>query len=207
MRKRVIKLLKSFYTVTQDNNRKTDIATRMVLRMMDEDDSVKELATKTIEELWFPSTNPAPAIARGRSVSANHLSSDKHLLLAKVIVIMGTAAHFKDRQSPLEDLLHKIVAEKSENEVAALHGRYSEICETLIDGLVDATDLPGFVSPSSLDLVLYPNVCWKDCSQLYQDHLSVHFCISPCSFRHERIDTTSIPQECFDSEQIYSLCG
>lgn len=118
------------------------------MRMTDEDDSVKELATKTIEELWFPSTISVPVATRNRSTSANF--TDKNAVLAKVTVIMGAAAHFKDRQSPLEDLLHKIMAEKSDSEVAALHGRYSEICETLIDGLVDATDLPGFVSSISI---------------------------------------------------------
>lgn len=154
----MIKLLKSFYTVTQDNSRKTDIAIRMVCRMMDEDDTVKELATKTIEELWFPSTSAqaSTTTTRGRSAAstAHQVSSssankdDKNAILAKVVVIMGTAAQFKDRQNPLEDLLHKIITaeNKSESEVAGLRRKYEEICETLIDGLVDATDLPGFVS-------------------------------------------------------------
>ncbi|KXN83113.1 Protein rad9 [Leucoagaricus sp. SymC.cos] len=144
VRKRVIKLLKSFYSVTQDTSRKTDIAFRMVLRMMDEDDTVKELATKTIEELWFPNASITTATTRGRSAANSQQANDKNATLAKVAVIMGTAAQFKDRSSPLEDLLHKIIAEKPETEVQALHSRYSEICETLIDGLVDATDMPGF---------------------------------------------------------------
>lgn len=63
----------------------------------------------------------------------------------KVAVIMGTSTHFKDRQSPLEDLLHKIVADKEGIEIHTLRACYAEICETLIDGLVDASDLPGFV--------------------------------------------------------------
>jgi hypothetical protein len=114
--------------------------------MMDEDDTVKELAIKTIEELWFPTTSATTVNTRTKSASVDHNRSDKNSILAKVIVIMGTAAHFKERQSPLEDLLHKIMAEKPENEVPALHTRYSEICETLIDGLVDAADISGFVS-------------------------------------------------------------
>jgi cohesin loading factor subunit SCC2 len=63
---------------------------------------------------------------------------------------MGTSANFKDRQSPLEDILHKIMADKDGNEASSLHARYAEICEALIDGLVDASDLPGFVSTASL---------------------------------------------------------
>ncbi|RXW23420.1 hypothetical protein EST38_g2453 [Candolleomyces aberdarensis] len=140
VRKRVIKLLKSFYGVTDDTQRKIDVSTRLVLRMMDEDDTVKELATKTIEELWFPSAPIASAMKK----SGHQSNQDKSALLTKVSVIMGTSANFKDRQSPLEDILHKIMAEKQGNEAASLHERYTDICETLIEGLVDATDLPGF---------------------------------------------------------------
>lgn len=147
MRKRVIKLLKQFYSVTHDNARRIDIATRLVLRMLDEDDSVKDLSIKTIEELWFSSTVALPLNTKSRNASiCNSQDKDKMQLLTKVAVIMGTSANFKDRQSPLEDVLHKIMADKEGNEASALHARYAEICGTLIDGLVDASDLPGFVS-------------------------------------------------------------
>jgi cohesin loading factor subunit SCC2 len=143
VRKRVIKLLKSFYPITTDA-RRIDIATRLVLRMLDEDDTVKDLAIKTIEELWFPPL-PLPSAMKGRSAAPAANPHDKAALISKVLVIMGTSAQFKDRQSPLEDLLHKIMAEKEGNEKSSLHARYGEICEALIDGLVDASDLPGFV--------------------------------------------------------------
>lgn len=138
VRKRVIKLLKAYYTVTDERNARIDICTRIVLRMLDEDDTVKDLAIKTVEEMWF--MNPTLASKGGSSLI------DKSELLTKVTIIMGVAAQFnKDRQSPLEDVLHRIMADKSDNDKAALHQRYVEVCETLIDGLVDASDLPGFV--------------------------------------------------------------
>ncbi|KAJ6584574.1 hypothetical protein B0H19DRAFT_980202 [Mycena capillaripes] len=140
VRKRVIKLLKAFYAVTEDNDRKIDIAKRLVMRMQDEDDTVKELAIKTIEELWFPVILPSALKSRG-VVAA---SQDNGPLLSKVAVIMGTSAQFSDRQSPLEDILHQIIAEKQGNDAAYIHARYTEVCEALIDGLVDASDLPGF---------------------------------------------------------------
>lgn len=112
--------------------------------MLDEDDTVKDLAIKTIEELWFPSIAAPSAMKSRPGVSASNMQ-DKGPLLTKVAVIMGTSANFKDRQSPLEDVLHKIMVDKSGHEAASLHSRYAEICETLIDGLVDASDLPGFV--------------------------------------------------------------
>ncbi|KAG6853818.1 hypothetical protein C0991_001064 [Blastosporella zonata] len=142
VRKRVIKLLKSFYSVTEDPTRRIDIATRIVLRMLDEDETVRDLALKTIEELWFPATTLPSAMKSKPSSSST--SQEKGPLLTKVAVIMGTSANFKDRQSPLEDLLHKIMVDKSGSDATSLHLRYTEICETLIDGLVDASDLPGF---------------------------------------------------------------
>ncbi|KAJ7903762.1 hypothetical protein B0H14DRAFT_2666173 [Mycena olivaceomarginata] len=152
VRKRVIKLLKAYYAVVDDNDRKTDICTRLVMRMVDEDDTVKDLAIKTIEELWFP-VILASALKSQKGVTTNQ---DKSSLLSKVAVIMGTSAKFSDRQSPLEDILHQIIAEKQGNEAAALHARYTEICEALIDGLVDASDLPGFVSSTRIPRFLVP---------------------------------------------------
>ncbi|TFK39055.1 hypothetical protein BDQ12DRAFT_682942 [Crucibulum laeve] len=143
VRKRVIKLLKSFYNVTSDNSRRVDIMTRLVLRMLDEDDTVKELAIKTIEDLWFPAL-PLPSAMKPKLGMPVANPLDKDSLQSKVAVIMGTSANFKDRQSPLEDVLHKIMAEKEGSEATSLHTRYAEICGTLIDGLVDASDLPGF---------------------------------------------------------------
>ena len=110
--------------------------------MLDEDEAIKDLAIKSIEELWFPPL-PLQSALKNRSTTCDPL--DKTTLLSKVSVIMGTAANFKDRQSPLEDMLHKIMADKEGTEKSSLHSRYGEICEALIDGLVDASDLPGFV--------------------------------------------------------------
>ena len=161
VRKRVIKLLKSFYgVISDDNTRRIDIATRIVLRMLDEDESVRDLAIKSIEELWFPTASAPPVAAKSRNVHSSSIQ-DKGPLLSKVAVIMGTSANFKDRQSPLEDMLHKIMAEKSGADAASLHARYAEICETLIDGLVDASDLPGFVRTLS-DFHLMLNIHYLD---------------------------------------------
>ena len=113
--------------------------------MFDEDDTVKDLSIKTLEELWFPSTTCQPALLKLRNATQGSDQHDKTQLLNKVSVIMGVAASFRDRQSPLEDVLHKIMASKEDADAGQLHARYSEICETLIDGLVDASELPGFV--------------------------------------------------------------
>jgi len=145
----VIKLLRSFYGITDDIKRRTDICTKLVLRMFDEDDTVKDLSIKTLEELWFPNTTSQPALQKLRNTQGPD-PHDKTQLLNKVSVIMGVAASFRDRQSPLEDVLHKVMASKEDADAGQLHARYSEICEALIDGLVDASELPGFVRGSPL---------------------------------------------------------
>lgn len=120
-----------------------DICTRLVLRMLDEDETVKDLAIKTIEELWFHDN------AAGVSLQKAQVVSPKADLLSKVTVIMGVSSNFKDKQSPLEDLLHQIMSDKNASEKSDLRTRYTEICEALIDGLVDASELPGFVSTTT----------------------------------------------------------
>lgn len=139
----MIKLLKSFYSVTNETSRRIDIGTKLVLRMTDEDDTVKDLAVKTMEELWFQNMTSLVSGMKGKPPIPNN-PNDKGPLLSKVAVIMGVSANFKDRQSPLEDMLHKIVADK-DGDASHLRASYAEICEALIDGLVDASDLPGFV--------------------------------------------------------------
>jgi cohesin loading factor subunit SCC2 len=133
--------LKLFYSVTDDINRRIDICTKLVMRMLDEDTTVKELAIKTIEDLWFQDV----ASNGQRPRSSTNIAHDKLQLLSKVTVIMAVSGNFKDRQSPLEDMLHRIMIDKDDNDALQLRERYVEICDTLIDGLVDASDLPGFV--------------------------------------------------------------
>jgi cohesin loading factor subunit SCC2 len=145
VRKRVMKLLKSFYAVTDQRGCQIDICTKMVLRMFDEDDTVKDLAIKTLDEMWF--TEPAGVLQKPWS-SAHQHSDDKSRIFSKTAVIMGVSANFKDRQSPLEEILHKIMAGKTGSDASALHARYTEVCAMLMDGLIDC--MPGFVSVSSI---------------------------------------------------------
>lgn len=134
----MIKLLKSFYEASDDTGHRIDICTKLMMRWFDEDPSIKELAVKTLEELWF---HDPSAAGQKRERSKAEISST-------VAVIMGVLAGFRERQSPLEDILHKMMVEKQESDIVFLRSRCVEICDMLIDGLVDASDVPGFVSPS-----------------------------------------------------------
>ncbi|KAF6755969.1 protein rad9 [Ephemerocybe angulata] len=82
---------------TDDTARKIDTSTRLVLRMLDEDDTVKDLAIKTVEELWFP---PAPlqSAMKGKAGQANR---DKSALLTKVSVIHGDVGQLQQESCDL----------------------------------------------------------------------------------------------------------
>jgi cohesin loading factor subunit SCC2 len=145
VRKRVIKLMKSFYDVISDRDQRIDICSKIVYRVTDDDDGVKDLAVKTVEELWFNSSNSGTS-SKSRS-SSDVVSQDKSQLLGTISIIMGVCAVFKERQASLEEVLYKIMSDKEANSDASpLLARYKEICEALIDGLVDDSDIPGFVS-------------------------------------------------------------
>jgi cohesin loading factor subunit SCC2 len=154
VRKRVIKLLKSFYGVSDNASHRINISTRLILRMLDDDETVRDLAIKAMEELWFQGDISSTCLQKSRSSVPTGNRHDKGPLLAKVAVIMGVSANFRDRQSPLEEMLRKIMVDKDGKEASLLHASYAEICGTLIDGLVDASDLPGFVRSSSVIILL-----------------------------------------------------
>ncbi|KAL4249287.1 Sister chromatid cohesion protein [Abortiporus biennis] len=104
VRKRVIKLMKSFYAVTQDANTRTDICHRLVVRYGDEEESVKDLAVKTIEELWFHDTSP---VGNQRTKSISNGPSQE--LMDRITVIVGVVFRLKERPSLVEDVLRSIM--------------------------------------------------------------------------------------------------
>lgn len=135
--------------MTEALPRKIDICSKIILRMLDEDDTVKvskslqsnlktseflfylqELAIKTIEELWF---SPQTSVKQVDTNPANL----KRQQTATVSVIIGVCGYFKDRQSPLDDLLNKILSSKDGSENSLLQNRFSELVDALIDGLID----------------------------------------------------------------------
>jgi cohesin loading factor subunit SCC2 len=138
VRKRVLKLLRNLYSQTLDYNRQIEIAVRLAQRVSDEDDGVKELAVRTLQEIWFEEQLPLPTTpSRNKSSASN--TDNQMSIQNRVVVIMGVAAN---RHTAVETLLHTIIGNKSGS--APLLGQYSQMCQVLIEGLIDATDLPGF---------------------------------------------------------------
>ncbi|KAG9095820.1 Sister chromatid cohesion protein 2 [Ceratobasidium sp. UAMH 11750] len=142
VRKRVIKLLKSLYSLTDNVARRVDICTKLVLRMLDEDDGIKDLSISSIEELWFSDGNETNTNRRG-TARENGANSSAYMT-NKISVIMGVNANFRDRHSPLEDMLHEIIARKGDKDAGSIVQRYVDVCDALTDTLVDAQEIPGF---------------------------------------------------------------
>ncbi|CAE6533842.1 unnamed protein product [Rhizoctonia solani] len=142
VRKRVIKLLKNLYGLTNNHQRRVDICTKLVLRLFDEDDGIKDLAINTIEELWFSDTNESGSNKRG--VNRETGAPTNGYMTSKISVIMGVNANFRDRHSPLEDMLHEIISRKSDKDSGSIVQQYVDVCDSLTDSLVDAQEVPGF---------------------------------------------------------------
>ncbi|KAG8738993.1 Sister chromatid cohesion protein 2 [Ceratobasidium sp. 414] len=142
VRKRVIKLLKSLYNLTDNVTRRVDICTKLVLRMLDEDDGIKDLSISSIEELWFSDGNETNTNRRGTTRENGGNSSG--YMTNKISVIMGVNANFRDRHSPLEDMLHEIITRKGDKDAGPIVQRYIDVCDALTDTLVDAQEIPGF---------------------------------------------------------------
>ncbi|KAG8691558.1 Sister chromatid cohesion protein 2 [Ceratobasidium sp. 423] len=142
VRKRVIKLLKNLYGLTDSHQRRVDICTKLVLRLFDEDDGIKDLAINTIEELWFSDTSESSSGKRGANRESG--ASANGYMTSKISVIMGVNANFRDRHSPLEDMLHEIISRKGDKDSGSIVQQYVDVCDALTDSLVDAQEIPGF---------------------------------------------------------------
>jgi cohesin loading factor subunit SCC2 len=126
----VIKLLKGLYPVDKSHSRRVDICHRIVLRLLDEDDTVKvshlsdyirktrgpllsllvqDLAVKALSELWFFPVNDDSSTKSGiRQLTAEEVVEKltRDPVAEKVGVIMGVSGKFpQERQSPLEIFL------------------------------------------------------------------------------------------------------
>ncbi|KAG8923468.1 Sister chromatid cohesion protein 2 [Tulasnella sp. 408] len=149
VRKRIIKLLKTMYeTAGDDRDKQVDIGARLVSRMSDDDDGVKDLALKTLEDLWLGDLPQAAFSRPSISLSTDNIPSQRWTVEEKAKataqVIMGVAGFSADRHSPLEDLFHQVVSSKEGKETPAVLARYQEICNALIGSLVDSESLEGF---------------------------------------------------------------
>ncbi|GAA6021361.1 hypothetical protein JCM10207_002022 [Rhodosporidiobolus poonsookiae] len=127
VRRRVVKLLKVLYYVVDDEAQRIDICRRLVYRVLDEDDGIKDLAVEAVEDLWFG--------APPKTAAATQQASNSVAQLAQVV--MKTTGVFKDRPPPVDEALRMIMAKHAEKGTPAPLDRVKEVMETLIDSLVE----------------------------------------------------------------------
>ncbi|CDR46094.1 RHTO0S12e00276g1_1 [Rhodotorula toruloides] len=125
VRRRVVKLLKVLYGVVDDEEQRVDICRRLVYRVLDEDDGIKELAVDAVEDLWFGAT---PKSAQ---------QDDAARLAQLASIITQTTGNFKERPPPVDEALRAIMAKHAEKGTKPPLDRLREVIESLVDGLVE----------------------------------------------------------------------
>ncbi|TKA56971.1 hypothetical protein B0A53_01372 [Rhodotorula sp. CCFEE 5036] len=121
VRRRVVKLLKILFGVVDDETTRVDICRKLVCRVLDEDDGIKELAVDAIEELWF-----------GPAKKAHEADTAQ---LARIITL--TCGSAEDRPPPVDDAMRMIMAKHVEKGTEAPLDRLRDVVETLVDCLVE----------------------------------------------------------------------
>lgn len=126
VRKRVVKLLRDMFNVTNNDEVKINICCKLIEATNDEDDGVKDLAVKSLTEILCPASNFDPAQAAA--------------LLVDVI---------KDYRGKDESLKAALEAVGANGQTQ----RYAEIIDSLISRMVDATEQSEFNATSHIKAI------------------------------------------------------
>ncbi|KAG4305497.1 hypothetical protein PORY_001053 [Pneumocystis oryctolagi] len=89
VRKRVIKFLKDFYSVSDIQEIQVDIGRKLIQRLCDEDDNIRDLSAKTIEDLWFSTQNNL----NEENVALIKLKKDQ---MAKISILYNVVENLRD---------------------------------------------------------------------------------------------------------------
>ncbi|KAI8326052.1 hypothetical protein GQ54DRAFT_336897 [Martensiomyces pterosporus] len=104
VRKRVMRILKSIYIQSSDQEQLVDIGVRLLQRTSDEERSIRELATKTLQELWFTMSSEDGAAEDRPVVEStvnvfNALSPDaQRQMMKRVRVMTGVMEAVRSRE-------------------------------------------------------------------------------------------------------------
>ncbi|KAL7420405.1 Sister chromatid cohesion protein 2 [Cryptotrichosporon argae] len=126
VRKRVIKILRGIFTTVADRAVKVDICARLVGMVGDEDDNIKDLASKALAEMLFP---PGSAVNESAALLVDMISE------------------FPGSSAALEPALQSIGVACDKN---GHKDRFGDTIEALIRRLVDATEQIDFDAPSHI---------------------------------------------------------
>ncbi|RHZ50276.1 hypothetical protein Glove_502g15 [Diversispora epigaea] len=143
VRKRVIKLLRDIYLKSADQSMMIDIGCKILMRINDDDDHVKELALKTVQELWlslFKHQKNVNVHLDGfededeRQSEFNYMSAvGKKEVLARSLLIVGVSGRLGERNGHVMGGFFKKVLEKDDKQ----RREVLNICQCIVDCLFE----------------------------------------------------------------------
>ncbi|CAG8727606.1 21248_t:CDS:10, partial [Racocetra persica] len=143
VRKRVIKLLRDIYLKSSDQEMKIDIGCKILIRVNDDDDHVKDLALKTIQELWFApfkhqknfyaETYDLDDDDNGQNEFNIMPTSGKKDVLARSLLIVGVAGRLGERNGHIMGGLFKKILDKDGKQKREI----MSICQCIVDCLFE----------------------------------------------------------------------
>ncbi|CAG8706627.1 1122_t:CDS:10, partial [Cetraspora pellucida] len=143
VRKRVIKLLRDIYLKSSDQEMKIDIGCKILIRINDDDDHVKDLALKTIQELWFSpfkyqknfcaETYDLDDDDKWQNEFNNMPASGKKDVLARSLLIVGVAGRLGERNGHIMGGLFKKILDKDGKQKREI----LSICQCIVDYLFE----------------------------------------------------------------------
>ncbi|GBB94464.1 hypothetical protein RclHR1_02360022 [Rhizophagus clarus] len=142
VRKRVIKLLRDIYLKSTDQKMMIDIGCKILMRINDDDNHVKDLALKTIQELWFVPFKHQRTVSidmddldddDGQSEFTNMSSVGKKEVLSRSLLIVGVAERLGERNGHVLGGLFKKILEKDGKQKREV----LNICQCMVDCLFE----------------------------------------------------------------------
>ncbi|CAG8475643.1 10449_t:CDS:10 [Rhizophagus irregularis] len=142
VRKRVIKLLRDIYLKSADQKMMIDIGCKILMRINDDDNHVKDLALKTIQELWFVPFKHQRTVSidmddldddDGQSEFTNMSSVGKKEVLSRSLLIVGVAGRLGERNGHVLGGLFKKILEKDGKQKREV----LNICQCMVDCLFE----------------------------------------------------------------------
>ncbi|CAG8454816.1 17701_t:CDS:10 [Funneliformis caledonium] len=143
VRKRVIKLLRDIYLKSTDQKMMIDIGCKILMRINDDDNHVKDLALKTIQELWFVPFKHQRNVTvdmddldddnEGQSEFTNMYAVGKKEVLSRSLLIVGVAGRLGERNGNVLGGLFKKIIEKDGKQKREI----LNICQCMVDCLFE----------------------------------------------------------------------
>ncbi|ORY01377.1 hypothetical protein K493DRAFT_405563 [Basidiobolus meristosporus CBS 931.73] len=144
VRKRVIKLLREIYLKSEDHDMMVDISFKFLNRVNDEDSNVKELALKTLQEIWFgPFKCQSSGLFELEELTPDQYQSlmfskmsvtGKKEILARTLIIVDVVKMLSASGGESLGVLIQKIIEKNEGK---LNRGVVVICQCMVDCLME----------------------------------------------------------------------